>query len=266
MASVDLKNLDLVALDMLLRSSADYARHENIVLGEHAGTVADVARHARKILIESRADPKWWGYLAVEPGTRQVVGSCGFKGRPSPDGTVEIAFCTFAGFENHGHAKGMVKALAGIASASPDVRRVIAHTLPEKNAAAAVLEHAKFKCAGEDTDPVDGMVWRWEWVVRCICNAIGRGVQIVRIEDPDSKFSKVADLDSDPKLLLEARAVWACLECGQLFAWMRLMEKDREEFLVRGESPFWLAWDWKALSETAGKCAQHMGSGTRYIL
>ena len=56
----------------------------------------------------------------------------------------------------------MAKKLIELASDSAAVRRVVAHTLPEKNASTRVLEKVGMRLLGEVMDPEDGRVWRWQ--------------------------------------------------------------------------------------------------------
>ena len=105
---------------------------------------------------------RWSGYFVVDEDTREVVGSCAFKGPPTADGIVEIAYFTYPGFEGRGYATAMATKLIALASGSPAVRRVIAHTLPEPNASTRVLHKAGMTFAGEVIDPDDGRVWRWQ--------------------------------------------------------------------------------------------------------
>lgn len=106
--------------------------------------------------------PPWHGYLGVKSDAKRLVGVCGFKGKPSAMGEVEIAYGTVPGFEGRGHATGMAAALVAIAFKSPEVRRVVAHTLPECNASGRVLQKVGMTNVGEVMDPEDGKVWRWE--------------------------------------------------------------------------------------------------------
>ena len=48
------------------------------------------------------------------------------------------------------------------ASGDDRVRRIRAHTLPERNASTSVLTKAGFELLGAVVDPEDGLVWRWE--------------------------------------------------------------------------------------------------------
>ena len=74
------------------------------------------------------------GYFVVDEGTREVVGSCAFKTLPTDEGSVEIAYFTYPGFEGRGYATEMASKLIELARRSAAVRQIIAHTLPETNA------------------------------------------------------------------------------------------------------------------------------------
>jgi RimJ/RimL family protein N-acetyltransferase len=105
---------------------------------------------------------QWGGYFVVDEGTREVVGSCAFKAPPSEEGTVEIAYFTYPGFEGRGYATAMARKLIALASTSAAVRQIVAHTLPETNASTRVLEKVGMRLVGEVNDPEDGRVWRWQ--------------------------------------------------------------------------------------------------------
>lgn len=105
--------------------------------------------------------PPWTGYLALSG--EQIVGTCAFKAAPS-DGAVEIAYFTFPGNEGQGIATAMARQLIDIAYATDRSLKIIAHTLPERNAANAVLSKIGFLLLGDYEDPVDGTVWEWEYI------------------------------------------------------------------------------------------------------
>ena len=109
---------------------------------------------------------KWDGYFVVDTDTREVVGSCAFKGRPTEAGTVEIAYFTYPGFEGKGYATSMARKLIELATGCTSVKRIIAHTLPEANAPTRVLEKVAMSFLGEVIDPDDGRVRQWETHVR----------------------------------------------------------------------------------------------------
>ena len=104
----------------------------------------------------------WPGYLAIEPDGRRLVGMCAFKGHPNDAGEIEIAYETAPRFEGLGYATQMARALVAIAFRAPEVRQVIAHTLPDSCVSTRVLRNAGLRLDGEVFDPTNGRVWRWE--------------------------------------------------------------------------------------------------------
>jgi len=115
-------------------------------------------------LLESSdfADPWIHGFLLVHRESDSVIGRCGFKGPPGPDGMVEIAYAVDLEHQGNGYATEAADALVRYAFGDDRVRIVRAHTLPEPNASTRVLSKCGFKYVGEFIDPDDGMVWRWE--------------------------------------------------------------------------------------------------------
>jgi RimJ/RimL family protein N-acetyltransferase len=91
-----------------------------------------------------------------------VIGSCGFKAPPDPEGVVEIAYGIDPAYRARGYATQAAKALADFAFGSGLVRLVRAHTLPSNAASARVLAKCGFERVGLVEDPEDGTVWRWE--------------------------------------------------------------------------------------------------------
>jgi RimJ/RimL family protein N-acetyltransferase len=138
-----------------------FDRRYGASLGESGSLVEEVVTQTLALLRRAPRAPEWGGFLAVDPEQGAVIGTCGFRHGPEADGTVEIAYYTFPPFERRGHATAMARELVRRALASPDVRRVIAHTLPERNVSTRVLERAGLELAGEAHDPEDGRVWRW---------------------------------------------------------------------------------------------------------
>lgn len=108
------------------------------------------------------ADPWIHGFALVQRIDDAVVGSCGFKGPPTLDGVVEIAYVVAPEYQGNGYATEAAQALVSYAFSHSRVRIVRAHTLPEANASTRVLAKSGFQCVGEVVDPDDGLVWRWE--------------------------------------------------------------------------------------------------------
>ena len=107
-------------------------------------------------------DPWTHGYsMMLRNGDRQV-GHAGFKGPPTSDWVVEIAYGVATEFQGNGYATEAANALTDFAFDTGQVRIVRAHTLPEPNASTRVLTKCGFRFAGEVVDPEDGLVWRWE--------------------------------------------------------------------------------------------------------
>lgn len=108
------------------------------------------------------ADPWIHGFAMVRRTDNAVVGSCGFKGPPTPDGIVEIAYTVAPDNRGKGYATEAAQALVVHAFSDSKVRVVRAHTLPELNASTRVLTKCGFRHIGKVVDPDDGPVWRWE--------------------------------------------------------------------------------------------------------
>jgi [ribosomal protein S5]-alanine N-acetyltransferase len=106
-------------------------------------------------------DPWVLGFVVRDRGTGAVVGQGGFKGPPRA-GVVEIAYGTNPEHRGNGYATETAAALVDYAFTSPEVRVVIAHTLPDSTASQRVLEKCGFTHVGEKIDPEDGLVWRFE--------------------------------------------------------------------------------------------------------
>jgi RimJ/RimL family protein N-acetyltransferase len=135
------------------------------------GTVGDLAREVVQQTLTNvdggSDESPWGGHLAVDDDSRALIGTCGFKSPPAEAATVEIAYFTFPDYEGQGYATAMAGKLVEAASRSPEVKRIIAHTLPEPNASTRVLEKVGMSFVGEVFDPEDGRVWQW----RIISNA-----------------------------------------------------------------------------------------------
>ncbi len=163
--------VQLVRLDPALEEElANDEEHHEAIAQEDWSRMADaVLRVIGRTLVvapTSIDELRWEGYFVVDEDTRGVVGSCAFKGPPTDEGVVEIAYFTYPGFEGRGYATEMARKLVELAGGSADVRRVIAHTLQETNASTRVLQKVGMTFVGEVMDPEDGPVWRWQVPIR----------------------------------------------------------------------------------------------------
>jgi RimJ/RimL family protein N-acetyltransferase len=112
----------------------------------------------------SAATPDPWlhGFAIFDRETGEAIGNCAFKGPPTSDGRVEIAYGVDETYRGRGYATEAALALTGYAFTAHGVRVVQAHTLPEESASTRVLRKSRFRFVGEIVDPEDGLVWRWE--------------------------------------------------------------------------------------------------------
>jgi ribosomal-protein-alanine N-acetyltransferase len=100
--------------------------------------------------------PAWWMYFVLLPGERGervLIGSIGYKGPPSPDGTVEVGYGIVSDHQRRGYASEAVRALVAHAFAVPEVHRVIAETLPELTPSIGVLRKCGFELTGDGSEP-----------------------------------------------------------------------------------------------------------------
>ena len=109
----------------------------------------------RDRLIETPGDGEWWMYFVVLPAAdeRILIGSAGYKGPPTEDGTVEVGYGIVTDHRRHGYASEATRGLVARAFRLPEVRRVIAETLPELTPSIGVLRKCGFGLIGEGSEP-----------------------------------------------------------------------------------------------------------------
>lgn len=98
----------------------------------------------------------WWLHYVILKGTSSssptMVGACGYRGAPSPEGTVEIGYAILREFRRRGYAKEAAQGLIATAFTYPMVTRIIAETLPELAPSLGVLRTAGFRFVGEGSE------------------------------------------------------------------------------------------------------------------
>ena len=87
----------------------------------------------------------WWLHLVILRETRTLIGTVGYKGPPSADGTVELGYGIVTDYRRHGYAAEAVKGLVSHALSVPSVRRVIAETYPTLSPSIGVLRKCGFE-------------------------------------------------------------------------------------------------------------------------
>jgi [ribosomal protein S5]-alanine N-acetyltransferase len=110
----------------------------------------------------TESDPWVHGFSALDRGSGLAVGSGSFKGPPTGDGVVEIAYAIASEHQGKGDATEVAQALVAFAFDSAEVRAVRAHTLPASHASKRVLAKCGFDQIAEVIDPEDGWVCRFE--------------------------------------------------------------------------------------------------------
>jgi [ribosomal protein S5]-alanine N-acetyltransferase len=107
-------------------------------------------------LAEGPDQASWWLHfvvLSASPNGRTLVGSAGYKGPPSPAGTVEVGYGIVSEYQRQGYAAEAVWGLLAHAFAVPAVHRVIGETLPQLTASIGVLRKCGFQLVGEGSEP-----------------------------------------------------------------------------------------------------------------
>lgn len=100
--------------------------------------------------------PPWGLYVVVHraggPVGGLALGSIGFHGPPSEDGTVEIGYDLVPEARGVGHATEAARAITALAFTHPPVRSILALTTPENAASQRVLARSGFTRAEQDPD------------------------------------------------------------------------------------------------------------------
>lgn len=85
-------------------------------------------------------------------GHDEVVGICGFKGRPSPAGSVEIGYSVLSQHRGQGYATEAVARLVRWAFGHHNVVEVCAETLPHLQASIRVMKNNGFVLTGAGSE------------------------------------------------------------------------------------------------------------------
>jgi ribosomal-protein-alanine N-acetyltransferase len=91
-------------------------------------------------------------YLVTSDEPCELVGICGFKGRPDESGSVEIGYSILACFQRQGFATEAVSRLVGWAFSHHNVEEVCAETLPHLTQSIRVLEKIGFERTGAGSE------------------------------------------------------------------------------------------------------------------
>jgi RimJ/RimL family protein N-acetyltransferase len=107
-------------------------------------------------LREGPGQAGWWLYFVVLRGVgraRTLIGSAGYKGPPTRDGTVEVGYGIVEGYRRRGYASETTRALVAHAFEYPVVQQVVAETYPELIASIGVMTSCGFAFVGAGSEP-----------------------------------------------------------------------------------------------------------------
>ena len=111
---------------------------------------------AMRYALEQLGEPteqcwSFW-YLTTPDEPRELVGICGFKGRPDASGSVEIGYSVLEQFRHKGLASEAVASLVGWAFTHHNVSEVSAETFPYLTQSIRVLEKNGFVLTGAGSE------------------------------------------------------------------------------------------------------------------
>jgi RimJ/RimL family protein N-acetyltransferase len=163
---LELRPLDRFAVQALIDSDA-------AAMATHFGTdpttevgpppeMTDVLPFIAETVGERPEEAGWWAWLVIRREDRRPLGSAGFGGRPTEDGTVYMGWSVYPEVEGFGYATETTRALVDWVLQQNDVRRVQA-TIPVGHLASIrVAEKSGFHQVGESENLEVGTVSVWE--------------------------------------------------------------------------------------------------------
>jgi RimJ/RimL family protein N-acetyltransferase len=165
---METKNLRLISCDTeILKSAIEgndvLARKINVTVPDNWTEFGVSAlKYSLDRLTESEEERNWWTYFPIHKQDNKLIGSGGYKGSPTNEGTVELGYEIAPGYRNQGLATEMTKGLIENAFRDKRVKSIIAHTLGNENPSTKVLQKCGFEKVAEMMDPEDGPIWKWE--------------------------------------------------------------------------------------------------------
>lgn len=149
-------------LELLLEGDAAFEAGTGLHLAEGYNEFPDSISYSLGRLQRGETTLEWSLYLFIHRQEQRVIGLGGYKDAPNAGGGIEFGYEIAPGYRGRGYATEAARALIDHALASPRVRMIYAHTLPERSASTAVLRKCGMVMTGQVIDPDDGRVWRWQ--------------------------------------------------------------------------------------------------------
>lgn len=166
--TIETENLYLIACDMEILQAAVEGNEqlENLLGVNVPDNWTEFGKGALMYSLDKLSVDKdeinWRTYFPIHKADNKLIGSGGYKGKPTEDGIVELGYEIAPGYRNKGLATEMTKALISNAFSFRKVNRVIAHTPGETNESTKVLTKCGFEKSDEIDDPEEGLIWKWE--------------------------------------------------------------------------------------------------------
>jgi len=166
--TIETKNLKLIPCDTDILKSAIEGNEilanklKVTVQGNWTEFGVGALKYSLDRLTESEEEKNWWTYFPIHKQDNKLIGSGGYKGKPTTEGTVEVGYEIASGYRNRGLATEMTKGLIENAFRDDRVTSIIAHTLGQENPSTKVLQKCGFEKVEEINDPEDGLIWKWE--------------------------------------------------------------------------------------------------------
>lgn len=145
-------NHELVSQDLAGRAALSVAL-ESTVPDNWPPELYD--RTAMRYSLDELADPAmqgWSFWYLVLSERNELIGLCGFKGRPDDAGEVEIGYSIVSQFRGQGLATEACMRLIGWAFSHREVKQVNAETLPHLKSSIRVLEKNGMQFAGPGSE------------------------------------------------------------------------------------------------------------------
>lgn len=105
-------------------------------------------------MLDDTTAPGWsfWYLVKRSEQPSQLLGICGFKGRPDAAGSAEIGYSIISQFRNQGFASEAVDRLIRWAFSHQTVREVSAETLPHLQSSIRVMKKNGFEFVGAGSE------------------------------------------------------------------------------------------------------------------
>lgn len=165
---VETENLNLIQCDTEILKEA-ISGNDNLakklgvsVLENWTEFGVSALQYSLSKLSENEDENGWWTYFPIHKQNNRLIGSGGYKGKPTAKGTVEIGYEITSDYRNRGLATEMTMGLIENAFRDDRVKSIIAHTLGQENPSTKVLKKCGFNKIEEINDPKEGNIWKWE--------------------------------------------------------------------------------------------------------